>query len=75
MEPGFTLWPKTFAPELFAGILLDQNAERDVFEVWVGNESEQESLALAFEQVYKCTVMRHPGVLTVCLPAVDYPSN
>ena len=75
METGLTLWPRTFAPELFAGILLDQNCERDVFEVWVGNQHELEGLAHAFEDMYKCTVLRHPGILTVCCPTADCPSN
>lgn len=75
MEQAIGLWPKSFAPELFAGLLLDQNCENDVFDVWVGNERELESLAIAFEHEFKCTVIRHPTVLTVCCPAADYPSN
>lgn len=69
------LWPTYFSPEVFAGLLLDQNAENDVFEVWVGDEEELARLANVFERVYRCGVIRDtPKQITVCCPQA-YPDE
>ena len=66
----------TFMPELYAGLLLDQNQEEDVFDVWVGNEAEQKLLAFVFEQQYNCAViLGQGGYMTVCLPISEGPAN
>jgi hypothetical protein len=66
----------TFMPELYAGLLLDQNREEDVFDVWVGNEAELKLLAFVFEQRYNCAVIPgQDGFITVCLPFSDAPPN
>ena len=70
------IWPTAFKAELFAGLLLDQNCEHDVFEVWVGSERELRSLAHVLEDQYKCTVIReNPSRITVCCPAADNPAT
>jgi len=66
------VWPKTFVAEVFAGLLLDQNAEHEMFDVWVGNEEELTRLAGVFESIYRCTVIRDtPSIITVCCPAAS----
>lgn len=62
-------WLRGFSAELYSRILLDQNEEEDVFDVWVANKEELESLAGAFESIHRCTVIRDcSGFITVCLP-------
>jgi putative heme iron utilization protein len=71
-----TLWPKKFSGELYAHILLTQNEDEDMFDVYVSNEEELESIAKAIERAHMCTVIRDGGgYITVCLPGADVPVN
>ena len=71
-----TMWNESFSAELYARLLLDQNQEEDVFDVWVGNEDECVKLAGVFEQRFKCTVYRDKaGSLTVCCPDVTFGND
>lgn len=66
-----TVWPNVFSPELFARLLLDQNQEWDVFDVWIGNAQELESIASVFESQFNCTVIRQgTATMKVCCPPI-----
>jgi hypothetical protein len=68
------MWTKGFSAEMYAGLLLNQNAEEDVFDVWVGNEEELKRIAGAFESAYNCTVIRENArFITVCCPEAAVP--
>ncbi len=61
---------------MYAGLLLSQNAEHDVFDVWVGNEEELIKIAGAFEYTYNCTVIQGTSkLITVCLPEAALPAD
>jgi len=71
-----TTWRRGFSAELYSRILLDQNEEEDVFDVWVANDEELESLAGAFERIHRCTVIRdRAGFITVCQPQADMAAH
>ncbi|HEY3780129.1 MAG TPA: hypothetical protein VGL56_03520 [Fimbriimonadaceae bacterium] len=70
------MWTKGFSAEMYAGLLLNQNAENEVFDVWVGNEEELTRIAGAFESTYNCTVIReHARMITVCCPEAALPDS